>query len=321
MKAMILAAGLGTRLRPITDTVAKPAVPFLNIPLLYYSVALLEQAGVDSLVLNTHYKAEQVEAVAKRIPGFTGSVAFSHEPGAPLGSGGGIWKARQNLLSDHFFLANADEVILPHDPQILQRLMTEHRESHALATILVMRHPLVGTQFGGVWADQDGNVRGFGKDGKQFGSDVSGYHYIGLQMLNPRILNYLPEGESNILYDGIAAGIKAGEIVRVIESSFTWYETGNPKDFMHASGDALKLLAESADNEATRFLRRMCRRFWTPGTELKRTENGVFLLGANSIIEPGATLKGFAVIADNTLIKTNTTIENTVVFESAGSYS
>ena len=89
---MILAAGLGTRLRPYTDHYAKPALPFLNTPLLYYAVALLEKAGATQFVINAHYKPEQILELSKNIPGVRTRTFVSVEEEKPLGSGGGVWQ-------------------------------------------------------------------------------------------------------------------------------------------------------------------------------------------------------------------------------------
>jgi mannose-1-phosphate guanylyltransferase len=318
---MILAAGLGTRLRPVTDRYAKPAVPFLNVPLLYYPLALLEQAGIDTLVLNTHHKPEQIQELAGPLAGNDYSIAFSHEPGMPLGSGGGIWKARQFLEGGgDFLVSNGDEVILPHDPDVIRKLVEKHRAESNLATILVMHHPLVGTQFGGVWADDQGAVRGFGKDGSVFvedGVNVKGHHYIGVLILNDRIFRYLPEGESNILYDALAKGISVGERVRVLESSFTWFETGNPKDFLHASESALALLrtGSSAGPDA-RFLSNFCNRFWSPGTTLDLSTSATVLKGANVRVHAEVTFEGFAALGDRVEIKNRAHIVSSVLLPS-----
>jgi mannose-1-phosphate guanylyltransferase len=354
MKAMILAAGLGTRLRPVTERYAKPAVPFLNVPLLYYSIALLESAGVDELVINSHYKPEQIRALAERIPGFRGRTVVTHEAGKdPLGSGGGIWNAREHLRAKQgaggdsgagmalagndpqvsprhdFLLANGDEVILPKDPQIMHKLCQEHAAHNALATILVMRHPLVGTQFGGVWASSDGRVRGFGKDPKAFGPGCEGFHYIGLQILNERVFEYLPEGESNILYDALAKAIAAGETVRVVVSEFSWFETGNIRDFVHASGECLALLAQSrTTSPETSFLHDLIHRF-TPESRLVRgdgqaaaaADNGdqptLLLEHQTSFVDPGAKVRGFAVLGPGASLGAEARVENVVVLPNA----
>jgi mannose-1-phosphate guanylyltransferase len=249
MKGMMLTAGLGTRLRPVTDHYAKPAIPFLGVPLVHYPLALMREIGVDSLVLNTHYKAEQIEKLANELSTTHFQVTTSHESGAaPLGSGGGIAHAREHLTGD-FLISNGDEVILPRRKGVMKDFFFAHQRDQSLATILVMRHPLVGTQFGGVWADIHGKVHGFGKNADAYPGCV-GYHYIGLLLLNERVFRYLPEGESNILYDALTQAIAAGERVNVIVDGFTWFETGNPSDFLEATGDALKLAHSGAGVDA-----------------------------------------------------------------------
>ncbi|MEK7357448.1 MAG: sugar phosphate nucleotidyltransferase, partial [Bdellovibrionota bacterium] len=272
MKAMMLTAGLGTRLRPVTLTYAKPVVPFLGVPLASFGRAILEQAGAKSFVLNTHYLPEQIEAYAQAMRAEGLSVETSHEPGQPLGSGGGIWKARKLLEGGgDFLVANGDEIILPHDPKVMQNFVAAHRSRRALASILVMHHPLVGSQFGGVWCDAGGAVRGFGKDRSKFGDDAIGYHYIGILLLNDRVFEYLPAGESNILYDALSAAIAKGEVVQAVESTFSWFETGNPKDYLSGIKETVALL-EHGKSEDARALRELTRRFRMPGTPLEHRD-------------------------------------------------
>lgn len=327
MKAMILAAGLGTRLRPITTHFAKPAVPFLNVPLMYYPIFLAEEAGIDALVLNTHHFPEQIERLATAIPGANYPVAFSHEPGAPLGSGGGIRKARRYLEGGDFLVLNGDEVILPREAGVLARLRDEHRRHRSLATILVMRHPLVGTQFGGVWTDREGRVHGFGKDGSKFGSSLEGFHFIGAQLLSDRVFHYLSgEGDSNIFYDALTTAIAQGETVRVVIGDFTWFETGNARDFLHATDASLSQLANGIGKDAE-TLRAIAHRFWPQAerrhsllqgmnTTLPRESlvDGTRLLTGNDcLVEPGAILKGFVVLGDRTIVRSGAIVENSVI--------
>jgi mannose-1-phosphate guanylyltransferase len=328
MKAMLLTAGLGTRLRPVTDHYAKPAVPFLNIPLLDYPIALLEEAKIQSLVLNTHYKPEQIANISSEIPAAHFTVHLSPEPGAPLGSGGGIWKAKSLLTTggggkngeSDFIVANGDEVILPHEAGVISRFINDHKSNRALATILVMKHPLVGIQFGGVWADASGNVKGFGKDRNVFekstDGEITGYHYIGLLLLNERVFNYLPDGESNILYDALAKAIAAGEKVRAFVSNFTWFETGNAHDFLHASGEGLRLLTGTAGDDK-KFLEKITDRFWTPGTRIEKTPTALILRGVDCRIENDAELKGFVVLGDGCRVEKKSFIENSVLLPGA----
>src|SRR4051812_5726608 len=98
MNALLLCAGLGTRFRPITDKIAKPTIPFLNVPLLGYSLAYLENAGLKNLVMNTHHLPDTIKATSKTLcADINYKTQFSHEPEI-LGSGGGI-KNAENLLA------------------------------------------------------------------------------------------------------------------------------------------------------------------------------------------------------------------------------
>lgn len=311
---MLLTAGLGTRLRPITEKYAKPAVPFLNVPLMYYPIPLLESLGATSLVLNTHHKPEQIEALAAHIPGSKMPVAFSPEIETPLGSGGGIWQARKHLEGGGSFLvANGDEVILPKNSEDLMKFTKAHDESGALATISVMRHPLVGTQFGGVWADNSGRVLGFGKNRADFPQATQGLHYIGLLLLRDEVFRYLPQGESNIFYDVLKTAIAQGEKVQCAIGDFTWYESGNPRDFLISSGEALALLQSNGKRSDRDFLQMTCQRFWPAGSQL----NGQTLFGPGARVEDGSHTAGFLVLGKNSVIKRGATARNAILLDGA----
>lgn len=314
---MLLTAGLGTRLRPVTDHYAKPCVPFLNIPLLAYPLMLMREAGARELVINTHYKPEQVEKAARELCAGDFHLTISHEPGAPLGAGGGIWKARDFLRGEGtFIVGNGDEVILPRAPGTMARFLREHRASGAIATLLVMNHPGVGSQFGGVWTRADGAVLGFGRDRSLFPEAKNGYHYIGLLLLEERIFDHLPEGESNILHDGIARAIAAGDQARVYVGDFTWYETGNPHDFLEASGEALELL-KNGQGEDARVLRAITKRYWRMGTELFEPVGSRVLKGVDAQLDAGAAIDGFVVLGDGAKIENGARVKNSVLLPEA----
>lgn len=318
MKAMILTAGLGTRLRPVTDVYAKPAVPFLNVPLLFYSLALVRQAGVSSVVFNTHHKPEQIEALGRSIQQ-SFHVVFSAEPGAPLGSGGGIHKARKFLEgSGNFLVCNGDEVILPLKEGAITRFLKTHQESGALATLLVMKHPGVGTQFGGVWTTENNHVLGFGKDRSKFPSAPIGYHYIGVLLLNDRVFKYFPEGESNILYDVLQEALSEGEKVLAHVEEFTWFETGNAEDFLSATRKSLELLT-SADptREDAKFLKDILRTHFSKEPQVK-VESGYVLMSADKCrIDSKTRFEGFVVIGEGAVIESDVELKNCVILPNA----
>jgi mannose-1-phosphate guanylyltransferase len=191
-----------------------------------------------------------------------------------------------------------------------------------------MRDTRVGTQFGGVWADATGRVLGFGKDGRKFGEGLTGYHYIGLQILSSRMFRYLPDGESNILYDALTAAIAKGETVRVVVGDFSWFETGNPHDFLRATDESLDLLARPESHGAdAAFLHQTVHRFAGSSQLVDRADTRLInvdisvgtrvLLGRDSVIESGASLSGFVVIGEGACIQTGAIVENSVVLPGA----
>lgn len=248
MKGFLLAAGLGTRLRPITDKLAKPAVSFLNVPMLYWSYEFVRPLLTDKLIINLHHLPDTIRPLTGKFSDI--EVAFSHEVAAPLGSGGALTFAREHFVANEDLLfANADEVILPRTDGALKRLEDQHKKSGALATLLTMRHPDAGGKFGGVWYQMDSigaKVLGFGRDAVKYPLAIGALHYVGVLIVNSRVLQYLPpKGESNLLYDGLINAIQAGERVGAHVEDLMWFETGNPSDFLHATREALPHLSAS----------------------------------------------------------------------------
>ena len=133
MKAMIFAAGLGTRLRPLTDTMPKALVPVDGVPLLGRVAGRLLDAGVDELVVNTHHFADQIAAYVAAEKGFGVPVHLSPEPEQLLETGGGILHARRFLEGGGPFLVHNVDILSNLD---LRRFVAEARPE-ALATLVV----------------------------------------------------------------------------------------------------------------------------------------------------------------------------------------
>jgi len=137
MKAMIFAAGLGTRLKPLTDTMPKALVPVDGIPLLKRVAMRLLASGVDSLVINTHHFAEQIERYVAAEQGFGTRVSLSREDGTLLETGGGVLHARPYLEGDAPFLAHNVDILSNLD---LPRFLSQ-APGDALATLVVSERP------------------------------------------------------------------------------------------------------------------------------------------------------------------------------------
>ncbi|MEN0059184.1 MAG: sugar phosphate nucleotidyltransferase [Bdellovibrio sp.] len=249
MNVMLLAAGEGTRLRPYTLTVPKPAMPFLGVPLAAHALSFLHSLSIDKLVVNTYHLPEKIHELFHSFSAYSSHLHFSDEKGELLGSGGGLGNARSHFIhGGDFVLMNADEVILPQDPLIMQKALEQHRQSQALATLMVMEHPGVGSQFGGVWTSSDSRtVAGFGKTPPS--ANTKGWHFVGVQILSDRVFKYIPaSGPSNILYDCLVQGIQNGERVEAFPFQCTWFETGNPQDFFAAEKECQNFLKSSSED-------------------------------------------------------------------------
>jgi mannose-1-phosphate guanylyltransferase len=290
---MMLAAGEGTRLRPHTLTLPKPAIPFLNVPLAAFSLSVLGSLRINRLIVNTFHLPEQITAAFQKLPHGADELHFSHEKDEILGSGGGL-KNAQKLLSDSssFVLMNADEVILPADPEIFAKAQAAHDGAGALATLFVTKYPGVGSKFGGVWT-QGRKVLGFGKDALP-GSDF-GWHFIGPQILDKKVFSYLPEqGPSNILYDGLKKAIDAGEKVQIFPVECEWFETGNERDFLEATHTCMNyLFSESSQGN---YIREVLNKFAACPQKMETGKKHKGLFAANAQISLDTTLEGFIVV-------------------------
>ena len=218
MRAMILAAGYGTRLRPLTDKRPKCLMPVMNRPLLGLWLGRLQSWGVDRAVVNTHHLADMVQAYLRQQQPGEMEVAVSHEP-TILGTGGGPLAARGLLGPEPFLLVNADVLATAQVPKLLRRLEAQD----ALAVLGLVDEP----RFNTVALDEAGRVLGFkGQDGLNAPRWLT---YSGLAALSPRLFDYLPPSGYSTLVDGLKAAIAAGEKVLGGPLEGFWDDLGTPE--------------------------------------------------------------------------------------------
>ena len=267
---MLLAAGLGTRLRPYTERAPKPAIPFFGVPLGFYPLSLLEDISIDKMVVNTHHLPEQVESLYKSLPAQGPAVVISPEPGKILGSGGGIRQALPLLTGKGSFLvANADELIFPESPSWLKEVLKFHEWHKGIATLVAMEHPEVGKKFGGMWG-KTGDSGQFEvlKFSKTPVTGMQGLHFLGLMIFRDRISEYFsndPQSEENILYETLTRALAAGEKVYAFPCTganhVTWFESGNPLDFRNAAAECAKAILKSEPEGWARFFAHAVRKY------------------------------------------------------------
>jgi len=229
MKALVLGAGLGTRLRPLTDTWPKPAVPLLGQPLLRYAIAVLKRAGVDQLAINTHHLPQVMEATARAEAERAGlGLRVSHEP-VIQGTGGGI-RGLKGFLTDPVFVVWNGDILFGVD---LAQELAAHRASGADATMLLLPMPL-GETYAAVDVDPSGRVVRIA--GKGAGAPkMAPWHFTGVHLLSPAVFDFMnPTGEEDINREVYPRMLERGLWVRGVVVSAPWSDLGTPARYLAA---------------------------------------------------------------------------------------
>jgi NDP-sugar pyrophosphorylase family protein len=226
---LILCAGLGTRLRPLTDVRAKPAIPVAGEPMIRRIAAWLVSKGVDDLVVNLHHRPETLTAVLGDGRDLGARVRYSWELPHVLGSAGGPRLARPIIGADTFLIVNGDTLT----DLDLEPLAEAHAASGALATLsLVPNREFL--RYGGVTLDGDGRVTGFVRRGP--GAEGS-CHFIGVQAVSGRVFDAVEPGDAASSIGGIYDALIASRpgAVRGVLSDAAFYDVGTPADYWRTS--------------------------------------------------------------------------------------
>ncbi len=239
MKALILAGGLGTRLRPLTYTRPKHLLPIANRPHIEHVFDLLQKHGVGEVVLLTSYLAEAFEdavaGAARR--GLQVSVTVEEEP---LGTAGGIKNAEHLVGDDAFFVFNGDVLT---DVE-LTALLDFHRTSGAEATLLLtpVDDP---SAYGVVPTETDGRVRGFIEKPPP---DQAPTNLInaGVYVFEPGVLQRIPEGSVYSAERELFPAVVADGAMFAMRSDAYWMDIGTPAKYLQANLDALHARYRSA---------------------------------------------------------------------------
>ncbi len=236
MKAMILAAGLGTRLRPLTFERAKPAIPLLGKPVVVRLVEKLMQGGVTAFRLNLHHLPRSIERIfeSESRPGLP--VSFSHEREI-LGTAGGL-KANEAFFDQGtFVMANGD--IVADFP--LCDAIAFHRERHALAT-LILYPQTPPYRHAPIRIDAEGRLRRFKGDwpGGPLRDEV--YVFSGIHILEPDIFAFIPSGRFFEINDHVypEALTRGGKVLGFPVAGY-WNDLGDPLRYLEAQKDLLSL--------------------------------------------------------------------------------
>lgn len=319
---MILAAGYGTRLWPLTLDRTKPAIPFMNKPLVGYVAEYLAQYDCREVLVNLHHQPESVRRALGDGHRFGVQLNYIEEPEI-LGTSGALDNARHLLETDTFVVINGKIIT---DINLAEALET-HRRTGALATLVLQRNAkrerfsIVNTQnnlvkgFGGMPAppvsDNDGECESAQSakshatssnnvDGTESDIDHAPLMFTGIQILEPRIFQYIPRGVfSHTTTDVYPQAIARGEIIAAHIAEGMWYELSTIERYLEISLALLRqkgidrIIGENSSVAEKAFVRDA-------------------VLWENVHIEAGAHVRR-AVLADGVRVRAGETIENAAV--------
>ncbi len=319
MKAMVLAAGLGTRLRPITYSVPKPMVPVLNRPVMEHIIGLLRGHGFDQVIANLHWFPETITGHFGDGSDFGIELSYSPEE-ALLGTAGGVRNA------SHFF--DGDFLVISGDAltDIDLAAMREFHEGHDGVATLATRKVEDTSQFGVVITDEQGRIQGF-QEKPEPSEALSDLANCGIYMFDRAIFEFFPEpGGSSLASaddpDGFAdwamdvfpALLESGETFYSHEVDAYWNDVGTIGELLQGSFDGLnrKVGLEISEPEVEAGV-------WVAeGVAVADLEiEGPVLIGPDCRIAPGARLTGPAVIGAGCEIGEATTVKEAVLLDGA----
>jgi len=322
MKAMILAAGKGTRVRPITHTTPKPMIPILQKPVMEFLLELLKEHGFDEIMVNVSHLAEEIENYFRDGQRFGVQIAYSFEGrieegeliGEALGSAGGLKRIQdfQPFFDDTFVVLCGDALI----DLDLTEAVRRHKQKGAMASLIARRVPREEvSSYGVVVTDPDGRVLRF-QEKPAVAEAASDMINTGIYIFEPEVLDFIPSGEPfDIGSDLFPRLVEAGAPFYALPMEFEWVDIGKVPDYWQAIRSVLQ-------GEV--------RQVQIPGREVRPgiyaglnvaanwdriTVQGPIYVGGMSRIEDGATIIGPAMIGPSCHICAGATIDNSIIFD------
>jgi len=240
MKSMILAAGLGTRLWPLTIGRTKPAIPFLNRPLIAYTIEYLLSYGLDDLIINLHHEPESILSQIGDGEQYGVKLAYSIEQPEILGTAGALDRVREQLENETFVVING-KIITDID---LASAIDTHRKQNALATLILLPN-YKRERFSEVHVNPEGRIIKFGHFPYPSSSipHPSSFPlmFTGIHILEPAIFDYIPRGIfSDSVRDVYPKVMEQGKLIAAHIARGRWYEMSTLERYLTISLEFLR---------------------------------------------------------------------------------
>jgi mannose-1-phosphate guanylyltransferase len=306
VKAMVLAAGKGTRLLPLTGAVPKPMAPVVGKPIIQHIFELLAGSGVEEVHVNLYHLANSILRVYGEETLVDGTkIHFSREEEL-MGTAGGVKRISDRF--DETFVVIMGDALTDID---LRKVVSFHKERKALATLALM--PVADTsRYGVVELDSDKNIMGF-QEKPRSSEAVSNLANTGIYVLEPEALDFIPENTFfDFAEDVFPRMLEAGEkFVGYDESGFYWSDVGTLEAYREAQQDALagrvgvKIPGEQRGEG-----------LWVdPDARLHPTAalEGRVVIGRDVVVGRGATLAGDLTVGSGCWVRPGATVKRSIL--------
>jgi mannose-1-phosphate guanylyltransferase len=323
MKAMILAAGKGTRVRPITYTTPKPMIPILQKPVMEFLLELLRQHGFNQIMVNVSHLAEEIESYFRDGQRFGVEIGYSFEGsiddngklvGKAIGSAGGMRKIQDfKTFFDDTFIVMCGDALIDLD---LTAAVKWHREKGSIATIVTKTVPREEvSSYGIVVTDSDGRIKEF-QEKPSVESAKSTNISTGIYIFEPEIFEHIPSGvEYDIGGDLFPKLVEIGAPFFAKAMDFEWVDIGKVPDYWRAIRGVLLGEIKNVQIPGNQVREGIYTGLNVSVNWDKVDITGPVYIGAMTKIEDGAKIVGPVYIGPSCCVCSGATVENSVIFE------
>jgi mannose-1-phosphate guanylyltransferase len=323
MKAMILAAGKGTRIRPITYTIPKPMIPILQKPVMEFLLELLRQHGFTEIMVNVSHLAEEIESYFRDGQRFGVQIAYSFEGkidddgklvGEAIGSAGGMRRIQDfSPFFDDTFVVLCGDALIDLD---LSAAVKWHKSKGSIATIITKSVPREEvSSYGVVVTDDDNRIQAF-QEKPTVPEALSTNINTGIYIFEPEVFKYIPSGVEYDIGSQLFPQLVADNApFYAIPMDFEWVDIGKVPDYWRAirgvlSGEIKNVQIPGHEVAPGIFTGLNVSVNWD-----KVDITGPVYIGGMTKIEDGAKIIGPAMIGPNCWICSGATVDNSVIFE------
>jgi mannose-1-phosphate guanylyltransferase len=306
---MVLAAGYGLRMRPLTLLRAKPALPVLGRPLLQWTIERLARAGVREVMVNLHHLPDTITAALGDGRRLGVRVRYSHEPEI-LGTGGGPRAVRPFFGDEPFLLVNGD-VLFDFD---LRELLDRHAGSGAGATLALRRNPDPAA-YSPVISDRRGRILAIAGRPRAAAGTVS--MFASVHVMTPSLLDRLPPGPSDSVRDLYLPLLEEGERLLGVRCGGAWYDFGRPSPYRDAQLRLLRgrsFFDTKARVSATADVERSVVGARARVGRAARVRRSI--LWEDAVVEPDARVEG-SIVASGGVVRSGERAANVIVLPGA----